>query len=333
MSVTVDDVANSEIVLLRQDDEDDPRSEYEIARGDELACWRQLEMSLRNDSSNTVPVVKVTVPDEGTGAWSVNGIRYIWMLETLKPQLNVPGRIFRQISISDCEQLLRRYRLAKRIHGKEFKHSAKPKRVDYLSSMPESYRVDLYFVLRQIKKAGLTWETYIAKYSTESLEMVDTLPVGFVLELLQNLNIDQPNQVFAKPNLSEMSLVEDDGLLRALMSQVDHVRYVSPINLANSVEIELREAVEEFATSLYTYKMLSAGGMQGGTELPHLVWAADAEELRLSIEALGLRMYAAITPHLHPIKEMLPEIPGITPWPWAFGYAVFFRFEQNGSSK
>ena len=158
MAVTVSDVVNSELVLMREDSEDAPRSGYEIARGDELTCWHQLELSFRNDTGKTVPRLEVVIPEDGAGAWHVNGVRYIWMVETIKPQAFVPGRVNGQIGIPDCERLLRRYNLAKRIHGKAFKHHEHTKHVDYLGGPPEAYRVDLHFLLRQRNNAGLTWE-------------------------------------------------------------------------------------------------------------------------------------------------------------------------------
>ena len=333
MAVTVSDVVNSELVLMREDSEDDPHIGYEIARGDELTCWYQLELSLRNDGTNEMPNVFVTVPKEGAGAWHVNGIRYVWAVETLKPMAYVPGRVNRQIGIADCERLLRRYILAKRIHGTDFKHHEQTKHVDYLSGPPENYRVDLHFLLRQLDKAGLTWEAYIEKFDAEPLPMTDTLPVGFVFQLLENLQIEKPNQVFAKPNLSEMERVDDDGLLRALVPRVEHVRYVTPADLEGVQADELRKAVEEFASGLHAQKMFTAGALKMENEFPHLVWATEAEEFRLTIEALGLVMHAATVPHLHSTKGILPDVPAIKAWPWAFGNALFLRFERDGSTQ
>jgi hypothetical protein len=332
MAVTVSDVVNSELVLMREDSEDDPRSGYEIARGDELTCWHQLELSLRKDSDNEMPRVQVTIPAEGMGAWHVNGVRYVWMVETLKPQAFVPGRVNRQIGPPDCERLLRRYNLVKRIHGKTFKHHEHTKHVDYLGGPPETYRVDLHFLLRQLNNAGLTWEGYLEKFDAQPFPMADKLPVGFVFQLLEDLRIENPNQIFAKPNLSEMERVDDDGLLRALMPRVDYVRYVAPPDLDVSHANDLRTAIEEFAGGLHAHKMLTAGGMQVEEELPHFVWATEAEDLRLAAEALELAVYAATIPHLHSIKGILPDMPGIKAWPWAFGNALFLRFVRDGSA-
>lgn len=333
MAVTVSDVVNSELVLMREDSEDDPQSGYEIARGDELACWHQIELSLRKDSNNEMPAVQISVPEEGGGAWHVNGIRYVWAVETLKPQAYVPGRVNRQIGIPDCERLLRRYNLAKRIHGKSFKHHEPTKRGDYLGAPPETCRVDLHFLLRELSDAGLNWESYIEKFGAEPLPMTDQLPVGFVFQFLDDMLVDKPNQVFARPNLSEMVRVDDDGLLRALMPRVEHVRYMAPKELEVTRANDLHSAVEEFAGSLHTQKMLAGGGMQMEDELPHLVWATDAEDIRLAADALGLVMYAATVPHLITIEGLLPQVPGIKSWPWAFGNALYLRFVDAGSAQ
>jgi hypothetical protein len=326
MAVTVTDVVNSELVLMREDNESDPNSGYEIARGDELRCWHQLELSLRSDLTNDLPHLEITIPVEGAGAWHVNGNRYVWAVETLKPEAYVPGRVNRQIGIADCERLLHRYYVAKRIHGKDFRHHEQSRHIDYLGGPPATYRVDLHFLLHQLNNAGLTWEGYIEKFNAEPLPMQRELPVGFVFQLLESLKIEQPNQVFAKPNLSEMERVDDDALLRALVPRVDHVRYVMPRDLDDVRSDELREAIREFAESLRMQKLIGAGALKMEDELPHLVWASDANELRLVAESLGLVMYAATVPHLHSTKGLLPELQGINAWPWAFGNALFLRF-------
>lgn len=197
-AVTADDTANSELVLLREPDEDDPHSGYEIARGDELTCWHQLELSLSDDQTERKPAsIEVHIPQEGVGAWFVNGERHVWALETLKPNEFVPGRIYRQLGISDCERLLRRYKLARRIHDGGFRHHDINKHIEYLGEMPETWRVDLHHLLHILNNAGLTWESYIEKFGAEPLPMQATLPVGFVMQMLEDLAVEEPNKVFA----------------------------------------------------------------------------------------------------------------------------------------
>jgi hypothetical protein len=238
--------------------------------------------------------------------------------------------VHRLIGISDCERLLHRYKLAKRIHSHGFKHHDMTKRVGYLAGPPSTYRVDLHYVLHLLKAASLTWESYIEKFEAESLPMHAQLPAGFVLKMLENLQVEKPNSAFAKPNLSEMARVDDDSLLRSLMPRVDAVRYVRPNNLNDELAQGLHEAVDEFASALNLQTLVSVGSMPMERELPYLVYAYDAEEFRRSIEALGLTMYVAVVPQLFPIPEQVPLVQGIKVWPWALGHALFVRFEHVG---
>jgi hypothetical protein len=333
MSVTVADAPNTELVLLREDDEDDPRSGYEIARGDEVTCWHQLELSMRNDTTDEMPELDISVPQEGTGCWMVNGRRYVWVLETLKPKEYVPGQINHFIGPGDCQRLFRRYELAKRIHGKSFKFHEQTKRLEYLGSLPEEYRVNLHFMLHRLNAAGLTWEGHCDKFGAEPLPQHDRLPVGFVFQFLENLKVEDPNKVFATPNLSEMARIDGDSLLRALMPRVETVRYGRPRDLEGDMEKELRDAVDNFGTALRMQKFAGGGGLQMEKEMPYLLYANDATELCASVKALGLVMYAAVMPHLLSTKGLVPEVPGVNAWPWALGSAVFLRFERRGDEQ
>ena len=333
-AVGAGDVVNSELVLMREPDEDDLHSGYEIARGDELTCWHQLHLSLRNDRTELeASRIDVSVPQEGVGAWFVNGVRHVWALETLKPNDFVPGRIHCQLGIGDCERLLRRYRLARRIHDGGFRHHDMTKRVDYLSGPPQTWHVDLHRVLHILSKAELSWEGYIDKFGAAPIPIESKLPVGFVMQLLEDLKVDDPNKVFAWPTLAEMAQVTDDKLLYSLMPRVDAMRYTKPKDLENQVAEDLHKAVDEFAGALHVQKMVAAGSLPMEKELPYLVYANDAHELRMSAEALGMQMHVAVSPHLISIKGLIPDIPGVKTWQWAFGHALLVRFERAGSAQ
>lgn len=333
-AVGAGDVVNSELVLLREPDEDDPHGGYEIGRGDELTCWHQLELSLREDGTNRRPTqIDIVVPREGVGAWFVNGVRYVWALETLKPNDFVPGRVNRQLGISDCDRLLRRYKVAKRIHSGGFRHHDMTKRVDYLSGPPETWRVDLHRVLHILAKADLTWDGYIEKFGAKPVAMEKSLPVGFVMQMLEDLKVEDPNKVFAWPTLAEMAPVTDDKLLYSLIPRVDAVRYAKPRDIDTELADGLHKAVDEFAGALHVQKMIAAGGLSMENELPYLVYANDAQELRMSAEALGMQMHVAVSPHLISTKGLIPEVPGVKTWPWAFGHALLVRFERAGGAQ
>lgn len=333
-AVTASDVVNSELVLVFEPDEDDPHSGYEIARGDELTCWHQLELALDEDGTNRKPdQLDIVIPREGVGAWLVNGKRYVWAVETLKPNGFVPGRVHRQIGIQDCKRLLHRYKLAKRIHNGGFRHHDFTKHIDYLSGPPETWRVDLHRVLHMLAKADLTWDTYIEKFGVEPRAMEKTLPVGFVMQMLEDLKVENPNQAFAWPTLGEMELVTDDKLLYSLLPRVDAVRYAKPRDLDPETAAAVTEAIDQFASGLHLQKMISADAMSMENELPYLVYASDAQELRASADALGLMMYVAVSPHLISTNGLLPEAPGVKTWPWALGHALIVRFERQGAAQ
>lgn len=322
------DAANTELVLLREDDEDDPSSGYEIARGDEVICWHQLELSVRDDATNEMPALDIVVPREGVGAWFVNGNRYVWALETLHPKEYVPGRTTLFIGPDACDRLLRRYRLAKRLHGDTFKHHPLNKPLDYLSGVPDTYRIDLHYLLRLLQNADLTWDQCVNQFSETPLEMQPVLPVGFVFQVLEKLQVPEPNKVFALPNMSEMAKVEDDGLLRALMPRVQSVRAVRPWGIHENVKKALDEALETFGAGRRLQILYADGGLRSDHEMPYLVYASDAQELYAAVEELGFTMYAAVTPHLLSVQGLLPS--GTSSWPWALGHALFLRFARRG---
>jgi hypothetical protein len=327
-AVTVNDTSNSELVLIRESDEDDPHSGFEIARGDEMTCWHQLELSLRDASTGRTEDIRVEIPEEGVGAWFVNGIRYVWQLQTLHPHDYVPGLVTRQLAPDDCQRLGRRYRLAKRIHRAGLRHHEQTKRVDYLAGPPDNCRVNLHFILHQMNNMGLTWETYCERFKSEQQPMQPELPFGFVLDIVQNLNVADPNKVFAQPNRSEMALVENDSLIRALLPRVDFVRYVMPKDLETERAQDLRDAIEEFATSIRMQKLGASGFFSEENPLPYLVYAGDGEELRATAERLDLNMYAATVPHLQSTEGILEKMPNVLPW--ALGHALFLHFERCG---
>ena len=77
----------------------------------------------------------------------------------------------------------------------------------------------------------------------------------------------------------------------------------------------------------------AAGARLTNDELPYLGYANDAQELRMSAEALGMRLYVAVSPHLISTKGLLPEVPGVKTWPWAFAHALLVRYEREGAAQ
>ena len=169
---------NSELVLLREDDELMPGSGYEIARGDELTCWAQLHLAMKDHKSEGI-----TLDD---GAWRIGGGRYVWQLSTIHPKDFVPGLVITMLSETDSEKLLRRYKLVQRVLSQNFKHHEVTKRLQYLSGPSDIYRVDLHKLLLALNDAGLTWEGFCQEVEMQQA-MVPELPVGFAMTIIERL--------------------------------------------------------------------------------------------------------------------------------------------------
>ena len=311
------DAGNSELILVRADNELD--TGYEIARGDEMTCWYQFELAIKDHRSEEVTI------DEEYGAWHVGAGRYVWQLSTLRPKEIIPGLMIHELGFDESQSLHRRYRHAKRVFGGRLARQAQTKRLEYLGSVPETYRVDLHKLLLAMNKAGLTWETYCAE-AGESVLMESHLPVGFVLALLERLNLEDPNTVFARPTRSELARVEDDKLLRTLLPRVDHVRYRLARGASGEVQAAVREAIEELSASLLIRISQDHGRLMDPKDpLPYLVFGGDGEELRAKLAEHGLVIYAGVMPNLRSTKGLIEQREGM--WPFAVGHSLYLDID------
>lgn len=317
------DACNSELILVRADNELD--TGYEIARGDEMTCWYQFRLAIKDHRSDEVTI------DEEYGAWHVGEGRYVWQLSTLRPKETIPGLMIHELGFDDSQRLLQRYRHAHRILGNRFARQEDTKRLEYLGSVPETYRMDLHKLLLAMSKGGLTWDAYCAE-TGESVPMEPHLPVGFVLALLERLKLEDPNSVFARPNRSELARIEDDKLLRTLLPRVDHVRYRLTRRASPEVQGVVREAIEELSSSMFLRIAQGHGQLTDPQDpLPHLVFGYDGEELRLKLEEHGLVIYAGVMPNLRSTKGVVEEREGM--WPFALGHSLYLDIDFNEAPK
>ena len=307
------DACNSELVLLREDDELMPGSGYEIARGDELTCWSQLHLAIKDHKSE-----EITLDD---GAWRIGGGRYVWQLSTIHPKDFVPGLVVTMLSETDSEKLLRRYKLVQRVLSNSFRHHEVTKRLQYLSGPSDSYRVDLHRLLLTLNEVGLTWEGFCQETGMPQA-MVPELPVGFVMSIIERLKPKDPNRFFALPSRAELTRADDDSLLRTLLPRIDIVRYRIVRGVSDEVRQTVREAIDEFGTSIRMQALTASGQLTNPDDpLPYLVYAGDGEELRLKLEAEGLVMYAGVMPHLFTTEGLVEKLPNM--WSYAFGHSLF----------
>lgn len=314
------DAGNAELILLREDNELDPGSRYEIARGDELLCWSQLEMAEEKRE------LQVRIDDE-TGAWHIGRARYVWEFATLRPKEYVPGLIVSNLTVQESRKLLHRYRLAKRIDANRLTLQETAKSLEYLGAPDECYRVDLHRLLRAMKDTGLTWESYCERAGITQ-RMESQLPLSFILSLLQELNLPNPNVIWARPTEGELHRVDDDTLLRALVPRIHHVTYRLPPGFNAERNEQVKEAIAEFSTSMALEKQI---GIKLQEPLPHLVYAGDSEELRMKLQDLGLELWAGVIPHLLKTDGVIEKLPAVVPF--AFGFSLYLDIRVRDDNR
>jgi len=292
--VTSEDACNSELVLMREDNEQFPGGGFEVARGDEMACWAQLELAFKDEVKGQLQEVSL----EQEGAWRVGKGRYVWQLNTLHPEDYVPGQVHTLLTEAESEKLLRRYRLAKRIFGGKVKHHYVTKQLKYLSGPNDTYRVDLHRVFHALNDAGHDWDSFCSETCIEQ-EKVPEVKVSFVMTLAEHLKLKDPNKLFASPPRAKLAKAVDDTLIRSLMPRVDFVRYRAPRDLTPEQAGGIRDAIEDFSASIRIQKLQQMGQFTNQNDpLPYLCYASDGEELRLKLEELGFEIYVGVMPHL-----------------------------------
>ena len=319
--VTPGDTCNSELVLIREDDELMPGDGFEIARGDEMTCWAQLELAVKDETKEQA----FEISFEG-GAWRVGRGRYVWQMTTLHPEDYVPGQAHSMLTEAESEKLLRRYRLAKRILGGKVKHHHVTKQLKYLSGPNDTYRVDLHRVFHALNDAGHDWDSFCAETGLEQ-EKVPEVKISFVMALAEHLKLKDPNKLFTSPPRAKLAKAVDDTLIRSLMPRVDFVRYRTPRSLIRDQVKGIRDAIEDFSASIRVQKLQQLGQLIDSNDpLPYLCFAGDGEELRLKLEALGLEMYVGVMPHLISTEGIIEKPPVMCPF--AFGHAIYLDIDR-----
>jgi len=311
------DVCDSELVLLREDNELMPGSGYEIARGDEMNCWYQLELAARDHAS-----MEITLDE---GAWRIGKGRYVWQMNSVQPAKFAPMLHVTLLSETASERLFRRYRLAKRTFSGHLRHPEAPKRLTYLSGPGSTYHVDQHRILVALERAGMTWESFC---EAEGLDQArgGEVQVGFLMQLVERLKPENPNQFFARPNRSEMARADDDSVLRTLAPRTDYVTYRLARGASDEVKSAVRDAVEEFASSQHVRRLSEAGVVQSEDPLPYLVYGIDARELLDALNNQGLVLYVGVMPWLMAIDRAQLKLPENS-WSYAMGHQLYLDID------
>lgn len=314
------DAINAELVLNQSEHELD--SGFEVARGDEVECWAQMDLAAKTDGGSAEL-------EEETEAWKLGGRRFLFDVVTLRPNEFIPGLEIRQLSPSDSAKLFRRYRLLKLRSAGALPIRQGAKKIEALGAPAEAYRIDVHRLLLEMNKRGLTWEGYCG-LNGHALELTAYPPLGFLLPLLEQLGLPDPNVVFARPNRAELSKANDLKVLRTILPRANHVRYRLTSGLAQEVRDSVKEAVEELSSSI------SVRGLMGGADtfargdhLSHMVFAYDADELVAALAAQDLVVCAGLLPYLKPLEDA-QKLPNLSPF--TFGLSLYLDIDLAGSA-
>jgi len=316
------DAGNSELVLSQQDHPDVAYEMTEIARGDELECFAQLERAL----DRAPGTLEIEIEDE---AWVVQGRRYRWELVTLRPHDYVPGLATFIFAEPEYSKLKHRYYLARAVLNPTKPRRANPKTLTEVDGPRESYRVNRHAMLRALHDIDLDWASYSARYPEDTPEVLESeMPLGALLKFAERVPMKDANVMFARPNRSELSRIDSDDLLRALYCRVQHVVYRVPQGIDPELKDQVQEIVKEFAESVHAYHLIRAGAFQTPVEhdTAHLAWIDDARTLCERTRDAGLTLFAGRIPRLIGMEGM--ELPPGVPR-FAFGHSLYLDFDRD----
>lgn len=312
------DTCDSELVLMQGDNDVFPGDGFEIARGDELNCWYQLDLAMRDKDAKEIAVGE-------SGVWRIGSLRFYWQMNTVQPTKFAPMLTTTLLDTRASEKLFRRYKLAKRTFSGALKHPDTPKRLTYLAGPGSTFHVDQHRILVALERAGLTWESFCEAEGIAQ-PRASEVQVGFVMQLVERLKPENPNHFFTRPNRSEMARADDDSVLRTLAPRTDHVTYRLTRNADAELKEAVRKAVEEFSSSQYVRRLTEAGALQHADPLPYLVYASDGQELLASLNALGLVLYVGVMPWLMPIDREQLQLPENS-WSYAMGHQLYLDID------
>lgn len=320
-SESMADAIHAELVVMQSAHELDLG--FELARGDEVECWAQLELAVKGNCTHAVI-------DETDGTWLVGDRRISWVVATIRPKHEYgPQLETKNLNVEASNRLFRRYQLATNRTPGALKVRQTAKQLEFLGAPAERYRVDLHRLLRELNLKGLDWDDY-CEIAGEVVPMEPLLPTGFIIGLVQYLDLPDPGVAFARPPRSELALATDDKLLNVLLPRVSHIRYRSARDLDETKKNAVKAAIEELSSCLMV-RMMSGGRSFVTLEepMPQLVYSEDASNLLQSLAEEDLVAYVGVLPYLKRIDKMDGIENSI---PFAFGHSLFLDIDHAGGA-
>ncbi|MES2948168.1 MAG: glyoxalase superfamily protein [Pseudomonadota bacterium] len=319
-SDSMDDAMHSELVLRQGSHELDLG--FELARGDEVECWAQLELALEGDCTKAVI-------DETDGTWILGNRRFMWDVATIRPKHEYgPQLSTKNLNVEASKRLFRRYQLTTGRTPGALRAKQAAKQLEFLGAPAERYRVDLHRLLRELNLKGLEWDDY-CEIAGETVAMDSLLPTGFIIGLIQYLDLPDPSIAFARPPRSELALATDDKLLNVLLPRVSHVRYRIAKDISEDSKTAVKVAIEELSSSIWVRMMGGGNGFVSEKDaLPQLVYSDDGRNLLGALADENLVVYVGVLPYLKRIDKMERIENSL---PFAFGHSLYLDIDQVGA--
>lgn len=283
-----EDPLNSELVVV----DVAPGSSYseEIARGDEVKCWAELEELFER-------------PD-----YTANGSNWVtplhqlqWSLSTLRTSGPAPMLVTRTLTPEETGRLLRRYRNAVRA-GRKFLPQDRVKRLESLRVETLGVDVDWERVSLEMARIHLNWQQFL-----ETLGVCGRptrLSTTEFSKLVALLDGPSPRELIRTPKRRELVRLDDDSVLRALVSRVQDVVYEVPRRMDERLVKAVDDAVNMFLTALRMDVETTDGlSFQGFPRSgPYLVYANQGKELLQELTKHGLVAYAGLTTRVESLR-------------------------------
>lgn len=287
-----EDPLNSELVVL--DTNPGAYSAAEVARGNELQCWR--ELSVLQEENKGAPDAQFTL-EEMDWVSPDTGKRYHWQLSTLRSTGGaVPKVVVRDLTPDESARLLRRRNMAVRSR----RYLVPEDSVRHLQVFDSDRRdVDIDWVA---VSAHVLSERVPKEVAANALKVGSASGLGPVSlrefeQLMNSVDADNPQAFIRMPERKHLALLEDDELLRVLVSRIESVEPLLPRGLDEERAKKASQLVDVFSTSLRMdardddapiNHVMPRGG-------PYLMHAGAGHDLLEGLADLGLVAYGGLT--------------------------------------
>lgn len=287
-----EDALNSELVVL--DTNPGPYSAAEVARGNELQCWR--ELAVLQEESKGQPDAPMTL--DGTD-WVTpeTGKRYRWQLSTLRSTGNaVPKVVVRDLTPEESARLLRRRNMVVR-SGRYLVPEDTVRRLQVFDSERRDVDIDWIAVSAHVLSDRVPKDVAANALKVGSSSGRGPVSLREFEQLMNAIDADNPQAFIRVPERKHLALLEDDELLRVLVSRVESVEPLLPRGLDDERAKNAGQLVDMFSTSLRMDvrdddAATSFPFPRGG---PYLMHAGAGRDLLEGLEDLGLVAYAGLT--------------------------------------